>query len=129
MVEFLLYDAENSLKKDSHIIMSDKTSLFYITALAMSLWQLIYANKFFKFMAEHLPDYYESIGRPAYSYTSLSRRLSAGRFFSKVITGRLKDAPDDQRFRQLIRTYRLVLWSLVALLVVATTIMVNSFNR
>lgn len=79
MMEFLLYDAENSLKKDSHIIMSDKTSLFYITALAMSLWQLIYANKFFKFMAEHLPDCYDSIGRPAYSYTSLSRRDREGK--------------------------------------------------
>lgn len=103
--------------------MPDRYLLFYITASAMSVWQLIFANRFFAFLAKYLPDYYASIGHPAYSYTSLSRRLSAGRFFIKVMTGRLKDAPDDKRFRQLIRIYRLVLWFLVALLSVATVYM------
>lgn len=108
--------------------MTDTNLPLYVTVLVMSLWQLIFANRFFAFMAKHLPDYYVSIGSPAYSYTSLSKRLSAGRFFGNVITGRLKEAPDDKRFRKLIRIYRLVFWPLVALLTVATSIMVNAYS-
>ena len=85
----------------------------------MGLWQLIFANRFFAYLAKQHSEYYLSLGSPTYSYMSFSQRMSAVRFFARVITGRLKDSPDDQRFRELIRIYRLVFWFLVILLSVA----------